>query len=248
MSFLVHLHRILQTEPADGLLGLGFTEASDFNVEGYFSSLVDAGILDQEVFSFYLTENSGELVLGGTNPARYAANTLTWFNVISTVRDYPHPLNPRQMYSCRMVLHSIQNYWEIGLYFLVLNGAQLAGPQDGIDALIDSGTTYIYGPSDVVAQFYSNLGGQDVSATYGEGFYSYPCNANPQVGLQLSGGVVMDVSGTFNAGPVQGSSTNCLGSIVAQTANGWILGAKFMTGVYTVFDMGNLRVGFATLA
>jgi cathepsin D len=229
-------------------MGLGFTEGSAFGVEGYFSSLVDAGTLDQEVFSFYLTENSGELVLGGTNQARYVANTLTWFDVISTVSDYPHPPKPRQMYSHRMVSPSIQNSWEIGLYALVLNGAQLAGIQDGIDALIDTGTTYIYGPSDVVGELYNNLGGQDASATYGAGFYTYPCNANPAVGLQLGGGVVMDVSGTFNDGLAEGSSTNCLGSIVAQNSNSWVLGARFMTTVYSVFDMGNLRIGFATLA
>jgi len=79
------------TEPADGLLGLGFTEASDFGVES-FNSLVDTGSLDQEVFSFYLTRDGGELVLGSTNPARYVSNTLAWFNVISNVSDYPHLL------------------------------------------------------------------------------------------------------------------------------------------------------------
>ena len=235
-------------EPADGLLGLGFTEASDFGAESFFNSLIDTGSLDQEVFSIYLAADSGELVLGGTNPARYVSNTLTWFNVISTVSDYPHPLNPRQMYSHRMVLRSIQNNWEIGLYFLNLNGAAIGAIDDGIYALVDSGTTYIYGPADTVSQFYATLGGQDASGTFGAGFYTYPCSSNPVVTIQLDGGVVMDVSRTFNAGPVQGSSTDCVGSLVGQDGNSWILGTMFMTTVYSVFDMYNMRIGFAALA
>lgn len=87
------------TEPADGLLGLGFTEASDFGVESFFSSLIGTGTLDEEVFSIYLNGDSGELVLGGTNPARYIPNSIIWFNVIANVSDYLHPLDPRQMYS-----------------------------------------------------------------------------------------------------------------------------------------------------
>ena len=82
------------TEPADGLLGLGFTEASDFGVESFFSSLIGTGTLDEEVFSIYLNGDSGELVLGGTNPARYIPNSIIWFNVIANVSDYLHPLDP----------------------------------------------------------------------------------------------------------------------------------------------------------
>lgn len=147
-----------------------------------------------------------------------------------------------------MILRSIQNYWEIGLYSLILNGSPIPGIEDGINALVDSGTNYIYGPSDAVNRFYSNLGGQDASATLGPGFYTYPCNANPAVTIQLDGGVKMDLSGTFNAGQTQGSTTNCVGSIVAHDSNSWILGTRFMTTVYTVFDMGNMRIGFAKLA
>ena len=235
-------------EPADGLLGLGFTEASDFGAETFFNSLIDSGSLDQEVFSIYLSEDSGELVLGGTNPARYVSNTLTWFNVISTVSNYPHTLDPRPMYSHHMVLRSIQNEWEIALNFLILNGARILGTDDGIYALVDSGTTFIYGPADTVSQFYATLGGQDASGAFGPGFYTYPCNSNPVVTLQLGGGVLMDVSSTFNAGPVQGSSTDCVGSLVGQDSNSWILGTMFMTTVYSVFDMYNMRIGFATLA
>ena len=147
-----------------------------------------------------------------------------------------------------MVLRSIQNYWEIGLYFLMLNRNPIPGVQDGINALVDSGTTYIYGPSDAVTQFYTNLGGQDASATLGPGFYTYPCNANPTVTIQLANNVIMDVSGTFNDGMAAGSTTDCVGSIVAQNTNSWILGAKFMTTVYSVFDVGNARIGFGVLA
>ncbi|KAF9235750.1 Asp-domain-containing protein [Melanogaster broomeanus] len=55
---------------------------------------------------------------------------------------------------------------------------------------------------------------------------------------------------SFNLGPVYLTSTDCISGIVGQDvgASFWIVGALFLSNVYTAFDVGNTRVGFATLA
>jgi hypothetical protein len=51
---------------------------------------------------------------------------------------------------------------------------------------------------------------------------------------------------SLNYGQV--SPTDCIGGIIGIDVGFWALGAPFMTNYYTVFDVGNSQVGFATLA
>jgi hypothetical protein len=53
----------------------------------------------------------------------------------------------------------------------------------------------------------------------------------------------------LNAGSQSIGSNRCFG-VITQKENRafWTLGVAFMTGYYTVFDVANRQVGFATLA
>lgn len=57
-------------------------------------------------------------------------------------------------------------------------------------------------------------------------------------------------SDNLNLGAVQPGSDRCVGSIVGQDIGmpAWIVGDRFMQGVYTTFDVAGQRVGFANLA
>jgi cathepsin D len=108
------------------------------------------------------------------------------------------------------------------------------------------GANTISGNPDNVRNFYSKIPG---SQTLGNGYYIFPCNTILPEIVFYFGGVAFPITKSFNRGvPYQGSP-NCLGSIVAdEVTNQWTMGTAFMTNVYTVFDVGNRRVGLATLA
>lgn len=114
-------------------------------------------------------------------------------------------------------------------------------------AAIDTGTTLIVTSTSQAKAFYAAIPGAKPSSI-GPGFWTFPCTSQPTVSLQFGGTPFPIPPSLFNLGQESSGSKNCVGAIVgSQSFNFWIVGDTFLQTVYSTFDLGNNRVGFAKL-
>ncbi|KAA1475522.1 acid protease [Dentipellis sp. KUC8613] len=207
--------------PADGLMGMAFESLSDYKANPPFQSFIAQGQVTDSVFGFKFAESGSELYLGGTNSDLYTGS-FTWVPVTEAA------------------------YWQVQLGGLAVNGKSALR---STAAIIDTGTTQIVGDPTTVKQIYSQIPGSKSAPQYGDGIYTIPCSFNTPISLTFSGKTFQVDPSTFNIGEV--SSGTCIGGLGADaqiSEEFWIVGDVFLTNVYTAFDVGNNRVGFAALA
>ncbi|KAI9454064.1 acid protease [Lactarius psammicola] len=205
---------------ADGLLGMGFQSISDYNAPPLFQSLISQGKVDQQVFSFYLAKQGSELYIGGTNPSHYSGD-LTYVPVTT------------------------EGYWQVNFDGVGVNGTQV---KQGASAIVDTGTTMIIGETDGINALFAKIPG---SRQVDNGLHTIPCDFNTPISVRFGGKDFTVDPKTFNLGYYDSGSTECLaGAASDDSLRGkfWIIGDVFLQNVYTVFDVGNGRVGFADLA
>ncbi|GAA5892131.1 hypothetical protein JCM8208_001443 [Rhodotorula glutinis] len=209
-------------DPEDGLMGMAYQSLSSLNSPPVFQTLVSQGKVSSPSFSFKLSSSGAELFLGGMNANNFVSGTTTYAPVIQ------------------------QAYWTVAGQVLV-NGKQVTSVGT-ISSVIDTGTTLVVAPTNDAAAFWAAVPN---SASYGNGYYTFPCSQTTTVSFRFGGSTVawpMSAS-SFSLGRVSSTSTRCVGSIVGQDLGiqGWIVGDAFLKNVYTTFDLGNNRVGFSKL-
>ncbi len=120
----------------DGILGMAWPSISVDNMPLIFDLLYKQGRVEGNSFSFYLTKKAGQdgsaLVLGGVNP-KYASTQFKYY--------------PLKMH----------NYWLLEMTDIVFNGTSFKTSQDLI-GIIDTGTSVIVGPTDVVERMTAGFG------------------------------------------------------------------------------------------
>ncbi|THH17604.1 hypothetical protein EW146_g3238 [Bondarzewia mesenterica] len=208
--------------PPDGLLGMAFPQISVFGEDPFFQTLVSQGTVTSPEFAVKLATSGSELFLGGVNDALFTGDFTEV--PVTTV-----------------------GFWQVNLDSVNANGNAAV---TGLSAIIDTGTTVIVGDADTVAQFYDSVpGAEDASNTAGPGFFTFPCDSIPDVSLTFGGTDFPVSADTFNLGQLSAGSSQCIGGIAAANLGSfWVVGDIFLQNVYTSFDVGNTRVGFATLA
>ncbi|KAM0735580.1 Lysosomal aspartic protease [Formica fusca] len=202
----------------DGILGMGYPSISVDGVTPVFNNIVQQGLVPEPVFSFYLSRDpsagvGGELILGGIDPSHYDGN-ITYVPVTK------------------------QGYWQFSLDSVLIGNNSVA---NGSQAIADTGTSLIVGPSDVIDVINENIGADDNG--------NVDCDSLsklPNIGFVLSGK-------TFNLTPndyilqdtADDGTVTCSSGFQGEESDLWILGDVFIGHYYTVFDQGNNQVGFA---
>lgn len=214
------------TSQYDGILGMGFNGLAEDGVPTLFSNMIQQGLVDEPVFSFYLARDQngqtigGELLLGGSDPKCYEGPFI-------------------------YVPVSLARYWQI-----TMDGGRVDSPcggtfcHNGCQAIVDTGTSLIYGPRPDVRAINSQLGANYNSQA---GVYMFDCDSLKS----LSNVTFVIVGHNFTLTPDQyvwtdtDGGVNCISSFVESGDNSWILGDTFIGAYYTEFDYGRRRVGFA---
>ncbi|TFY69453.1 hypothetical protein EVG20_g3167 [Dentipellis fragilis] len=207
--------------PPDGLLGMAFPQISVFGENPFFQTLVAQGTVTSSEFGVKLATSGSELFLGGVDTSLFTGSFTQ--NPVTEV-----------------------GFWQIDLQTVSANGRAAV---TGLTSIVDTGTTLIVGDTANVARFYSAVpGAEDASNTAGPGFFTFPCASVPEVSLTFSGTAFTVSPDTFNLGQLEAGSSQCVGGIMGGDVDFWVAGDVFLQNVYTSFDVGNRRVGFAQLS
>jgi hypothetical protein len=206
--------------PADGLMGLAFPHISKFGRNPVIQNLAGQGQM-KPVFSFKLADGKSELMLGGANPNKYKG-AFTWAPLTQV------------------------GWWQIKANSVSLKGKNY---KQNFAAIVDSGTTVIYGDAPTVRAIFKAVpGSKDASATIAPGSFTVPCANMPTLTFNLGGMPITVSAATLNLGTVDQAGKTCLAGLAISSLDFWVLGDVFMRNVYTQFDIGNKRIGFAKLA
>jgi len=205
----------------DGILGLGYNTISVNGIVPPFYQMVDQGLLDEPIFSFYLgssEDEGGVATFGGVDDSHYTGK-ITY----APVRR--------------------KGYWETELNAVAFGDQELELEKTG--AAIDTGTSLIALPTDVAELLNSQLGAKKSW----NGQYTIDCSkvsSLPDLTFTIDG-KKYPLTGEDYILNVQGS---CISSfqgldIPAPLGPIYVIGDVFLRKYYTVYDLGKNAVGFA---
>jgi len=139
---------------------MAFPSISNLNATPFFDNAFAQGSAPSNQFAFKLASTDSELYIGGVNPEQFS-DFIEFHPVLSE-----------------------SGFWQIG------EGAIHTGsetPVTGIQTIIDSGTTIIYGPPESVKELYDSVPGAEIFDSK-NGFYSFPCSSPPSVSFSWEEG------------------------------------------------------------
>lgn len=200
----------------DGILGLSMSQGAN---ENFLQTMSEARKLDKNVFCIALNRasdgtNTGEIKFGSTNPDKYTGD-ITYTPVSTQDGD-----------------------WAIPIDDIAYGGTK--AKVGGVKSYIDTGTSFIFGPEDMVKKLHSTVPGYESS----DGMtYTVPCDSTKPLTLTFSG-VDFTISPKDWISP-KDASGKCTSNIYGHEVvkGSWLLGDTFLKNVYTVFDKDQNRIG-----
>lgn len=216
--------------PFDGILGLGYPSIAVDGVTPVFDMMMKQGILQgHNVFSVYLNRDptakeGGEVLFGGIDSTHYTGD-ITYVPV------------------------TVKAYWQFhvdGVSCGKKQAFQSSICEGGCEAIADTGTSLITGPTQEVEQLNKLLGATPTA----EGEYLFDCDTLdtlPTVTFNISGRPFELTNEDYVVKIQSQGQLACVSGFMGMDLPQrlWILGDVFLGRYYTIFDRGQDRLGFA---
>lgn len=234
-----------------GILGIGLSglettysgstssNSGPYKYENLPIKLKNEGIIDLVSYSIYLNDtssNTADILFGAVDHNRYTGNlvALPIVNILSS-----------KGYNSAIQLDITINS------LTLINNSTSTGATIGSGAaaaLLDTGTTLTYLPSDVLNGILNNL---DAKYSSSAGYYIMTCSDadNYSLDFDFQGQVISIGLSSFLISLVTttgSSSSYCMVGLQSSGDSTFTLGDSFLRNVYMVVDLENLEVGLAT--
>jgi cathepsin D len=212
----------------DGILGMGYDSIAVNNLTTPFTNLINSGKCAQKVFAFWLSRDpdsgakGGELTLCGTDASHYEGDLF-------------------------YVPVSRQKYWQISVDEVTVGTTSIATK---IEAIIDTGTSLLTGPSKDVATLQKAIGAHKIPIVNEYVVSCSKLSSMPNLTFKIKGKDFVLTPQQYVLQMKNAGVTMCISGIMGldvQPPAGplWILGDVFIGPYYTVFDRANNQLGFA---
>lgn len=209
----------------DGILGLAFKGLSN-NYSTFVETLKAQELIETATFSIYLNndrfssqeyEPSSNIIIDGFDLEKYSSESqFTFVNLTE-------PL-----------------YWKVPITSVSFGGQEI--PNSNSTAIIDTGTSFIFGPEEIVDYIIEHLTGSH-GCSYSDNIVCQCSQVYPDLELEIAGNqLVIPYDLYLYPNPNRAQDCNV---VILSGGNEWILGDVFLRNYYTLFDMDNQRVGFA---
>nr|XP_060629048.1 gastricsin-like [Anolis sagrei ordinatus] len=210
----------------DGILGMAYPSLAVGGATTALEGMLQENLLSEPIFSFYLSRQptsqyGGEVTFGGVDTRLYSGQ-IYWAPVTQEL------------------------YWQIGIQEFSIGGQATGWCSQGCQAIVDTGTSLLTVPQQYMSNFLNAVGAQQ------NGQY-VNCNTVqnlPTISFTING-VSFPLPPSAYILNENGYCTVGIEATYLPSQNGqplWILGDVFLREYYSVYDMGNNRVGFATSA
>ncbi|XP_069879881.1 gastricsin [Dipodomys merriami] len=211
----------------DGIMGLAYPGLAAGGATTALQGMLQEGALSNALFSVYLgskegSEDGGVIVFGGVDESLYTGE-IFWAPVTREL------------------------YWQIALEEFFVGDQASGWCSQGCQGIVDTGTSLLAVPKNYLGTLLEVIGAQE--SAYGQ----YYVNCNNVESLPtlkfLINGVEFPLQPSAYILEEDGFCMVGIESIDITLESGqpfWILGDVFLRSYYSIFDIANNRVGFAT--
>ncbi|XP_063813317.1 gastricsin-like [Pseudophryne corroboree] len=208
----------------EGIFGMAYPALSAGRATTAMQGMLQQNLLTYPIFSVYMSSQSGEVIFGGVDSNLYSGQ-INWAPVTQEL------------------------YWQIAIDEFSVNGQATGWCSQGCQAMVDTGTSLLTVPQQYMGTLLQYLGAQQSQ----NGEFLVNCNnvqSLPPISFTING-VQFPIPPSAYILQNNGYCTVGVEVTYLPSQNGqpfWILGDVFLRQYYSVYDMGNNRMGFAQSA